>query len=109
MNMRRYRWKTVVLEAVLCPAITYFLEQYAPGGPFHNSGLSIGGALPAAFRLKPQVILNARSLWRPCPSTLESRGSHLIHHGVALAQRHPEWMVQTLALLDARYACISCW
>ncbi len=97
----RWFWKPYY-----APAITYFLEQYAPWVDLSTTVASpLAERYRQQFRLKPQVILNAPEPVAALPQHPLNPGEvHLIHHGVALAQRHPEWMVQTLALLDARYS-----
>lgn len=88
------------------PAITHILKYYAPAVDF-----SITVSAPLAehyrrqFHLEPEVVLNAPEPVADLPQhTLKPEHIRLVHHGLVVPHRHPEWMIQTLALLDSRYS-----
>lgn len=87
------------------PAITYFLQRYAP---LIDASTTVAPAIAARyqqeFKLEPIVVLNAPDLVPIPDHTLDFDRIRLIHHGVANRNRHLESMIQTIALCDRRFS-----
>ncbi|HPC48205.1 MAG TPA: glycosyltransferase, partial [Deltaproteobacteria bacterium] len=85
--------------------VTHVLRRYAP-----HVDASITVCEPIAkryrdeFGLDPVVIMNCPEPAAVAPHATDPRNIRLVHHGIASPARHPEIMIETIALCDPRYS-----
>ena len=85
--------------------ITYILRKYSPE---IDTAITVAAPIAEKYRQEfgfyPTVIMNAPESLSPLPQRIGDTAIKLLHHGGASRSRHPELMMETVALCDARYS-----
>lgn len=85
--------------------ITYILHKYSPE---IDTAITVAAPIAEKYRQEfgfyPTVIMNAPESLSPLPQRVGDTTIKLLHHGGASRSRHPELMMETVALCDVRYS-----